>query len=147
MALTSYGQPWVCNEHDGCLVIYDEVPGCGGCPLCYAEGKIKETEQLARESEQRHHFTCSDCGAHVKVDEDGCCATCGTDCAIEECHCQLLVKKDPDLVNKHGRPMWKIAGVWCEVCGGGVLEERNGKVCPTAGHCKLLQGHDGDYKP
>lgn len=27
-------------------------------------------------------FVCPDCGYAVKADEDGCCATCGRDCAI-----------------------------------------------------------------
>ena len=27
-------------------------------------------------------FVCSECGPKVRADEDGCCATCGRDCAI-----------------------------------------------------------------
>lgn len=35
------------------------------------------------------HFSCPECNAtHVKVDEDGCCSTCGTDTVIEDCDCK-----------------------------------------------------------
>ncbi len=31
------------------------------------------------------HFRCPECGPHVRADEDGCCSTCGADCAGEPC--------------------------------------------------------------
>ena len=31
---------------------------------------------------RRQKFVCPDCGYGVKADEDGCCATCGRDCAV-----------------------------------------------------------------
>lgn len=36
------------------------------------------------------HFRCPDCGPHVCADEDGCCKTCGADCAIEACPPECL---------------------------------------------------------
>lgn len=36
---------------------------------------------------RRVHFHCPGCGPHVAADEDGCCATCGRDCAVEACKC------------------------------------------------------------
>lgn len=35
------------------------------------------------------HFYCGACGPHVRVDEDGCCATCGEETKIEFCRCEL----------------------------------------------------------
>lgn len=32
--------------------------------------------------EDRERFDCSECGKGVSADEDGCCVTCGRDCAI-----------------------------------------------------------------
>ena len=29
-------------------------------------------------------YSCAECGDHVKVDEDGCCAMCGGDAALAE---------------------------------------------------------------
>ena len=37
------------------------------------------------DDEVRNHYHCPQCGAHVKADEDGCCATCGADCVVEPC--------------------------------------------------------------
>jgi hypothetical protein len=37
--------------------------------------------------EPQEHFVCPDCGPHVKVDEDGCCAMCGADCTVDDCSC------------------------------------------------------------
>jgi hypothetical protein len=37
---------------------------------------------------QRQHFRCPECrSCHVLADEDGCCATCGADCIVENCYC------------------------------------------------------------
>jgi hypothetical protein len=38
--------------------------------------------------QQTEHFVCPDCGPHVAVDEDECCAYCGEDCSITKCECQ-----------------------------------------------------------
>lgn len=45
---------------------------------------------------RREHFECPSCGNHVRVDEDGCCATCGLDCVVATCECVGLdVRRRP----------------------------------------------------
>jgi hypothetical protein len=39
--------------------------------------------------DQAAHFVCDECGPHAKVDEDGCCAWCGSDTDAAPC------KRDP----------------------------------------------------
>ena len=38
--------------------------------------------KLAKWEAYPQRFICPDCGFGVKADEDGCCATCGRDCAL-----------------------------------------------------------------
>jgi len=41
------------------------------------------------------HFVCEDCGEHVAVDEDGCCASCGADCRTVRCNCETTTGAEP----------------------------------------------------
>jgi len=50
---------------------YDDDCACGD-----AAAKLAKWEAYPQK------FVCADCGFGVKIDEDGCCATCGRDCAI-----------------------------------------------------------------
>ena len=53
------------------------------------------------------HFRCPDCGAHVKADEDECCATCGADCEVEDCRCEKGQSKihDHSQEDRQGGPV------------------------------------------
>jgi DNA-binding FrmR family transcriptional regulator len=61
--------------------------------LAEAELKRKRdeafTDDMARALKERGpyalHFRCPDCGVHVLVDDDGCCAMCGRDTITEPC--------------------------------------------------------------
>lgn len=54
------------------------------CPV--ENGTKDEIDVQIKEGPQ--HFVCTECGVHVKADEDGCCASCGADCKIEACACK-----------------------------------------------------------
>ena len=43
------------------------------------EQQREATKEAWRVAELRAWYDCLDCGTHVKVDEDGCCAHCGRD--------------------------------------------------------------------
>lgn len=43
------------------------------------EQQREATKEAWRVAALRAWYDCIDCGSHIKVDEDGCCATCGRD--------------------------------------------------------------------
>lgn len=45
---------------------------------------LKDHVQKVLNYQSTNRFDCEECGAGVKVDEDGCCVTCGRDCAVIE---------------------------------------------------------------
>ena len=47
---------------------------------CMINDITRDEEPLVIEPETS--FTCPNCGPVVKVDEDGCCGTCGADCEV-----------------------------------------------------------------
>lgn len=44
--------------------------------------RIAEGERLKKLLAKAAPWTCPECGPHVMVDEEGCCATCGADAVL-----------------------------------------------------------------
>lgn len=65
---------------------YEDFICCEAALKAEADQRASGTDEplVGRQTE---HFVCPDCGRHVGVDEDGCCAACGTECTIEPCNC------------------------------------------------------------
>ncbi len=45
---------------------------------------LAENKRLRAQLNEAAPWSCPNCGPNVKVDEDGCCATCGRDAARDE---------------------------------------------------------------
>lgn len=84
---------WSCG-HSRTVTTFDEVGSIASarCPSC-PQGLFARHVPLYRRAEPApepkddgtifagERWECPDCGIGVKADEDGCCATCGADCA------------------------------------------------------------------
>lgn len=60
------------------------MPSTTGDPGWCDKHSCDMREVCPKCSERPQRFVCRDCGYGVKADEDGCCTTCGRDCAIVE---------------------------------------------------------------
>ncbi len=65
----------VCRERDTLLLRYEAA-------VLRAEAAERALAEAVKHLDLIAPMVCPECGPHRAIDEDGCCVTCGADCAL-----------------------------------------------------------------